>query len=435
MIQEFTIENYLSIRDSQTLSFKAGREMTYRDILTQEMEDGTALVKFAALYGANASGKTNILNGLAFLRDIALIDKKDKSSPTDFIPFLFDEAHAHSPGHFELVFYTSTGKFSYTVTLDNSIIFEEKLSLFKSGKRLDVYSRVYDEKKKISQISFFENCGLEKAEQDVLRAHVILNTTVLAAYRSLNVDAPVLNAVVEYFQNYILPEISPTTELDDWTTRELEKSQCERDFLVSVLKQADFKITDIDIKNESLEITKDMIEKLGKEGASPLLLDYIRKEKKVDVKSVGLMHSSSSGNYRLDWNLESHGTRRYFGLGGVLNLLLNQNHFLCVDELETSLHPHLVNHFIKTFLMNGSQFSQLLVTTHDIDLLEADFMRKDMVWFCERDEDGASSYYAASDFKLHKNISLANFYKLGKLGAVPSLGSVMLDRKNEETIE
>ncbi|MFA7108858.1 MAG: AAA family ATPase, partial [Sphaerochaetaceae bacterium] len=154
------------------------------------------------------------------------------------------------------------------------------------------------------------------------------------------------------------------------------------------------------------------------------------KEETIKKEELLFSHSTKNGTHLISEIDESKGTKRYFGLSGVLKELINSSRVITIDEIETSLHPDLVAFYIQMFLMN-TQSSQLLVTTHNQFIMDQDYMRNDMIWFCEKDEEGASNYYCAQDFKLHKNISVSNFYRAGKLGAVPEFGSPIIqkDRK------
>jgi AAA15 family ATPase/GTPase len=136
--------------------------------------------------------------------------------------------------------------------------------------------------------------------------------------------------------------------------------------------------------------------------------------------------TESHGPVPLNVREESGGTQRFFGLGGVLRELIENEGFLCIDELETSLHPELTTFFLQTFLMNITNGTQLLLTTHNQFLMDLDFMQDEMVWFCEKSTNGESTYYNLADFHLHKNIVRSNFYRAGKLGALPSIGSPLL---------
>jgi AAA15 family ATPase/GTPase len=179
-------------------------------------------------------------------------------------------------------------------------------------------------------------------------------------------------------------------------------------------------------------VSDQMLSMFEAQGAPKEVLEQLKKEKKIKTKELFLQHALENGTTKpFPIELESAGTRRYFGLSGVLNLLVNTHSFVAIDELETSLHPELISFFLRVFLLNAAQ-SQLLVATHEQSLMDKDYMRNDMVWFCEKEDDGASVYYPAEDFNLHKHVSLMNFYQSGKLGAVPHLGSPFLQNKKEQ---
>ncbi len=162
-----------------------------------------------------------------------------------------------------------------------------------------------------------------------------------------------------------------------------------------------------------------------------MLLEQLKEQQDIESRKLLFTHATSTGTYPISSDDESQGTLRYFGLGGVLHELISQSHMVSIDELESSLHPDLVSFFLQMVMMNAHD-SQLLVTTHAPYIMELDYMRNDMIWFCEKNEDGGSEYYCAQDFKLHKNNNIANFYQAGKLGAKPLLGSPLLRRRVDD---
>lgn len=140
-------------------------------------------------------------------------------------------------------------------------------------------------------------------------------------------------------------------------------------------------------------------------------------------------HSGENGNYDLHERLESAGTHRFMGMAMMLYYILNDNNFIPVDEVETSIHYELLSYFIKLFLANSEGMSQLLVTTHDINLLNEDFIRRDSVWFTDKNKNGATSLKRLSALGLHKTMNPYNAYKQGKLVKLPFLGSIYLENE------
>jgi AAA15 family ATPase/GTPase len=140
------------------------------------------------------------------------------------------------------------------------------------------------------------------------------------------------------------------------------------------------------------------------------------------------MHHTKDGDFSLLSETESAGTLSYLELLDQLYEMIHQNHIYLYDEIEKNIHYDLLIHYLSLFMMN-SHASQLIFTTHDQLLLDEDFIRRDMVWFTDKSkETGGTELYSAADFGLHKNISLYNAYKVGKLGAKPELGSIFIEK-------
>ena len=134
-------------------------------------------------------------------------------------------------------------------------------------------------------------------------------------------------------------------------------------------------------------------------------------------------HKAGDKLYDLSEEYESNGTMRFLGMAVILNFLLKTNRFVPIDEVETSIHYELLAYFIKVFLANSEGTSQMLLTTHDINLLNEDFIRRDTIWFTDKDELGETKIVRLSSLGLHKNLSPYNAYKQGKLVKLPFLGS------------
>ena len=134
-------------------------------------------------------------------------------------------------------------------------------------------------------------------------------------------------------------------------------------------------------------------------------------------------HKVGEKSYDLSETHESNGTMRFLGMAVILNFLLKKNQFMSIDEVETSIHYELLSYFIRLFLANSDGTSQLLLTTHDINLLNEEFIRRDTIWFTDKDELGETKILRLSSLGLHKNLSPYNAYKQGKLVKLPFLGS------------
>lgn len=149
-------------------------------------------------------------------------------------------------------------------------------------------------------------------------------------------------------------------------------------------------------------------------------------DKSISTEELFFTHKTPFYTGSLSNMVESEGTNRMYGLSALLFTLIKNNQTLLCDELENSLHYDLFTHIIKTFLVNSDR-AQLIFSTHSLMLLDEVFIRRDMVYFASKNESGATEIYRAKDFGLHKEVSILNAYRAGKLGAKPQLGSIFID--------
>jgi AAA15 family ATPase/GTPase len=427
MILEFKVENYLSFREEQVLSFEPSADKEYESQYCVEIKEGVKILKIGLIYGANASGKTNILKALEFLRKFVLVQKKDKTKNIGVLSFQFDDTYIKEPTKFQLSFYLNKIKYFYSVVLDNNRVLEETLIHYPGTQPAMFFERKFDSKKEQSIVKFGGTVNLKASDKKLLQGLTLNNSSVFSAFSKVNIEKSIFDDIFNWFNDSFMQLITPSTDLFGWTSNKVEEDQVCKDFVLEVLQQADFNISSIDIDEEEIEIDDKLESKISKMGIPQEMKEEILQSKTLKAKEVSFEHTTSLMKKNLPKNLESSGTVRYYGLAGVLNKLLSSNTFLCIDEIENSLHYDLVAHFIKTFLMNSTN-SQLLFSTHDINLLNEDFLRRDTVWFVDKNEFGASELYSLLDFKLHKNLSPYNAYKIGKLGAKPELGEIILSK-------
>ena len=139
------------------------------------------------------------------------------------------------------------------------------------------------------------------------------------------------------------------------------------------------------------------------------------------------VHHTSNGDKELDEALESRGTKRYMGLATLLYDLLVRGVILPIDEVETSIHYELLSYFIRVFLVNSKRGGQLVLSTHDINLLDEDYIRRDVIWFTDKNDGGETQLVRLSTLGLHKTLSVYNAYRQEKLVNLPFLDSIYMD--------
>lgn len=427
MIQEFSVRNFLSIKDKQTLSFVANKKLESgaEEFLCFDVNESVKLLKLAILYGANASGKTNLLLALTFLNKLVVEGRETKEKKIGFVPFKFDHEIIQQPGEFNLIFYIDKIKYDYYVKVDSKRIYNEVLYFWPEGRKAIIYNRTSDRAKEISKISFGIKAELTANDKNIIKGNTLENNTVLYTYKKINIENKILKKVVSYFNEAFLPYAEPKSPLRHWSISQLLENSNGKDIILQLMKKADFQISEFEIKKNVEPVdekTLQIIKILNEANENFNEEEY----REIENNELYFQHKTSRGIFKLSSTEESEGTQRYFGLAGVLREIINFNHIITIDEIESSLHPDLVSFLLQAFLVN-SQNSQMIVTTHAQYLMTLDYMRRDMIWFCEKAEDGSSQYFSAQDFKIHKNVRLDNFYRIGKLGAIPNLGSPFIE--------
>ncbi len=419
MILSFEIENVLSYGQAQKLSFEATKERKYRDYYITRIGKYKVL-KLALLFGPNASGKTNLLVALDFLRELALQQPKNKDEEIDIVKFEFDDSLRKKPARLKLEFFVDQQLFVYEVKLDKKVVYYERLSFYPSREAL-VYERVYNQQTGLVEVTFGSYSKLKRFEQQVLTANTLPNGTVLAAYRAINVKSEQLDKVTAFFKEKLFPVAGPVTSLYEWAKREMDKDSGLLKFLINMLPKADFNIRDLKLKKSEEELSDEFI---GLVRALIKNKDQSVEQLELPKKSVDFelifQHWVNGRMFELKEELESRGTHRFIGLFTVLYKLLRGNAVLPVDELEASLHYELQVELLRYFLENSID-SQLIATTHNICLLSEDFLRRDVIWLTEKDDTGQTKLYRTSDFDFHSNLSLLNLYRSKSLGGYPAI--------------
>lgn len=429
MIAEFTVENFYSIRSTQKISFEPSSDSFMSDEYTYEVKDGVRLLKVGIIYGANASGKSNVLGAIDFFKMLVLRVPKGRNDTTRAVPFLLDETSKTKTTKMSMSFYVNQLKYILSFELDKKRIYSETLTVYESIRPTKLYSRSYDPDTDSSIIEFGTNLKMAKKNQDAIAGNTINNCSVLAAFGNSNVEKTKLNDVYDYFAKQVKDVLAPGMLLSGYVKRHLDKDKDGnlKKFILNFLKASDFNIEDVTLHEEEELITPELEQLIQKAPIDDDAKSEMLKKGKITNTELTFTHKAGNGLYELSEEYESNGTMRFLGMAVILNFLLKKNQFVPIDEVETSIHYELLSYFIKVFLANSNQTSQMLLTTHDINLLNEEFIRRDTIWFTDKDEQGQTNVVRLSTLGLHKNLSPYNAYKQGKLVKLPFLGSQYFD--------
>lgn len=431
MILNFSIQNFGSIKDRQTLTFEADKSDHLENSYVIHT-NGLRILKIALIYGANASGKTTILKALEFLRDIVLEPKTKKTDELDFQPFLFDSETPNQNAVISIEFLANDTKYFYEVAFFKKAVVYEVLN-FHNPKKANIYKRTTDIKNEFTEITFGSKIKIDKTIEKNLEANTLWNNTVLGGFLKTNIDIKELKEVVEWFKNYLYPLIDTKTQLEGFVTSKIDQGELTKFDVINILKKADFHISDILIQENEQVIPDGFIELVKKQlKAHDSEVKKLEEKGKIISVNIEFEHTVNQAKYTLPIELESQGTRRFYGFAGLLALLIKNSTSFPIDELESSLHPDLYTHFILSFLLNSNK-SQIIATTYNREIFDnKDIFRNDAIWFTDKNENGSTELYSLADFDssiVRNTTNIYNAYKSGKLKATPNLGDNFIDLK------
>ena len=424
MILELRIKNFLSFNEKVTFSFEATADKTLEDYYVVEKKDGTRILKMMMIYGANASGKSNLINAFEFINTFVHNIPDDKDDETGFVPYRLLDTISDF-GEFELWFYVGEQKYRYKLIISEKIVKKEILFNYPGTQPAIIFEREYNAKKNISEIKFGNRIKISTQATEAIQLKALNNTSVFAAYNQVNVSVPELELVVDWFKEQYMGSINPYTSLTEFSDSAIKNNINIKKQALQFLKEADFNITDV-LFEDKIEILSDEI--LRNIDSAPLpdeVKSKIKMEKVYHYDEKFFEHriiqNGIEKRYPLEEMRQSKGTIRYYGLSAPFFYAIESDAFLPIDEIGSALHPLLVIHFITEFLRKSKE-SQLLFTTHNMSILnEKEILRKDAIWFTEKQENGATDLFSMSDFPIRKELSYYNAYKLGKFGAIPEL--------------
>ncbi|GMU86883.1 MAG: hypothetical protein AMXMBFR48_21240 [Ignavibacteriales bacterium] len=422
MIINFSIQNFGSFKERQTLNFEADKSTHLEE--SYIIKTGRfRILKMALIFGANASGKTTILKSQDFLRELVLKPASSKTEVLNFQPFLFDKKNNQN-SVISIEFVSNQIKYAYQVEFFSKAVVSEVLYNYNPGKSL-VFKRSTDLVNQLSEIRFGEKIRTDRTASKILEGNTLWNNTVLGGFLKTNIDMVELKDVTDWFKNYLYPIIHPRFSLEGFIASKFDKGDLQKHDVIDILKKADLNISDIIMNEEEIELPDRIIETLKSQlKDSPAEIRKIE-ENKIIKLNIAFEHTVNQVKYSLPIEQESQGTRRYFGFAGLLALLVKKPAAFPVDELESSLHPDLFLHFIITFLLNAKH-SQIIATTHNREILDnKDIFRNDAIWFTDKNKNSSTELYSLADFDssvVRNTTNVLNAYKSGKLRANPILG-------------
>ncbi len=417
MLLQFSVGNFRSFSSRVTLSLDAVK--AFKEYQENVFESGAyRLLTSAAVYGANASGKSNLIKAMDFMRDFVLTSAKSNS--TDEIaaePFRLDKQTLGRPSFFEVVFLIDEWTYRYGFEVTSKEVRSEWLFRSKGprGKSFCLFKRERD------GIDVSDDYPEGKGREEDTRDNALFLSTVDQR------NGASAHQIIKWFSELKLISGMHDFAYLDFTGKKLTESNYKKK-ITAFIRHVDESVTDIAVREKQIpeELLRRFPPEFAKKVMPPRSFTFERIQRDGDKE-----------NGKVSFDLEddeSAGTAKMLGLAGPWIDILENGRIAFVDELEAKLHPHLVRQLVRLFNSTGTnpQNAQLVFVTHDTNLLTYGGLRRDQIWFCEKDRRGATDLYSLAEIKVRKTDPLARDYLNGRYGAVPYFGDVSMLTDKEE---
>ena len=417
MLIEFSVANFMSLKERQTFSMVAAKSTELDDThtFTAPMSSGKniKLLRSAAIYGANAAGKTNLVDAIHTMSEVVTKSalEKNRGDPLPVKPFMLDSKTRNAPCEFEIHLIIKGVRYQYGFSATPERITAEWLTAYPHNRAQHWFSREWLPTKKIYEWEFGASLSGEKEVwKNATRDNALFLST------SVQLNSEKLQPLYDWFKEHMI-------SYDKMRGEHLSLSLCNegnKHKVLGFLKAADLGIDDLHVNETTL--TADLFPANVPEQARQAILKGLRDKKIYEVTTV---HSDRAGQ-TVDFELseESDGTRKIFAFAGFWINALENGRLIVIDELHNHLHPELVK-YLTQLIHNDTtnpHNAQLVFTTHETGFLNQKLMRRDQIWFCEKNKNSETTVYPLSDFRPRKGReNLEMGYLSGVYGALPYL--------------
>jgi uncharacterized protein len=432
MILEFSVGNFLSFSKRVTLSFMASSDRTHpSSVIAVPGSSGPGVLRALAVYGANGSGKSNLVAALKFVEMFVRTsaDEAQSGKPIGVTPFRLDPAREAEPSEFEVVVALGEERYVYGFTADATRVHEEWLTACRKRVRL-LFRRGPK-----GELEFGNSWRGDKA---YLLSQSQQRPKALVLSLAGQLGNPSAWPVYYWFVSKLWPvwdTFARRSEVSD-TTKMILKSPDSLKTVEAFLRAADLGIDSLAVRPARIS-ESDYWRQLSLRSPDlyrSLLDDLVRMASETpsggspdEFITVAALHRRTDGKevaFSFD-DEESDGTRQIYALAAPWKQALDEGHVVVMDELHAKLHPLISRFLIEAFQQHAGE-AQVVFTTHDCSLLDPAFLRRDQVWFTEKDETGATDLYSLWDYRPRRDENIRGWYLRGKYGAVPFVGELSL---------
>jgi hypothetical protein len=413
MLISFTVKNFRSFSAEQTLSLKPSRfegAHAHR-VLETGCAGAPELLRVAALYGANAAGKSNFIRAVAFFREfVARSASRQQGDEIRVVGFALNRERRDEPSWFEISFVVDQTHYTYGFSADRRRVHEEWLFAKPCGGRLrQIFSRSYEDG------HYSWSVPSRNKDFQVWKRATRDNALFLSTAVQLNSDE--LRIPFEWIKDKLDVLETYSGALENLTSHMVHAHSDDgwKEKVLTLLNNADPGIVDLEIKAEKFN-EKNLPDDISTE----VRMEICKSMKDEEFLSALTYKRSEDGSLvQFELEEESDGTQAIYALAGIWLGAIENGYTVFVDELETSLHPMLLRHLVQLFNSYRESTAQLIFTTHNTSLMNSDVLDRDQVWFLEKGTTGGTEIVPLTDYKPRKGEAIERGYLRGRYGGVP----------------
>ncbi|MDR1896526.1 MAG: ATP-binding protein [Prevotellaceae bacterium] len=428
MIAEFTVQNYRSFKGKHIFSLISTKNKELSESNTFEMGDKLRFLKTAVIYGANASGKSNFFRALSFYRNFAVFSgpRKQVGDTIEVDAFYFSKQTEYEPSSFELVFFMKNDegkniRYRYGFSVTQEEVITEYLFAILNVREVTLFTR---EKQELVTTDYFR-------EGAKIKSAVRQNCSFLSVCAQTNGEIAV--SIVRYFQDMLIT--SGLQNIASVTKNRLRKPDDNAlKGVLDFLHFADIQVNELQVEREPVsfsELPPDLAEFLKKtpQAKPPERETYF-------FGHICFDNEENAGTVLIPEHQESSGTRKLFTYAIPITSALENGTPLFIDEFDAQLHPLILENIIKLFNSpeKNPKNAQLVISCHAVNILTNKLFRRDQIWFCEKDQYGATDLYSLVEYDepIRNDAAFGKNYLQGKYGAVPYINEIALQIGNRE---
>lgn len=416
MIQRITISNFFSIREPLEVSFEASKEKQYgEDWITQI--GNVRLLKALILYGANGSGKTNILFALDFLRDAIIRFPVDEDDDFDYMRFALDPEYAAKDSVFDLYFFIGDVRYKYYLEISPKRIAKEELRIFHNGNNSRaIYTRKYNVARDVHTVRFGTWVSLSPKDRKTIEDNTKDNISVLSVFASKNISCDELKIVRNYFK-YEFFKIYYLQNGDQEVAKALKDDNRLKLLLVDLIQTFHSNIVDIKIEEETKPIPEEARQILLQMKGLDEEREVIEKLQTLTKLTSHYIHKTRLGEFSLEDSLQSEGTRSFIRHLVLFYNSIQNGWLIALDEFGAGMQAK-TQHLLLDFFLKFAEHSQLIFATQSLGFLDYSKMRRDTIDIVSKDDIGQTHIDANTVKGIHKNIKLRKAYIDGKFTTI-----------------